>query len=111
MQGMAVKGVPHVRDRPKNGRPWTPEKVRERIKVGLIKSRLERQALGVLKPEAKAAGNRPFDAISLRAATYLLDKCLPNAQAAIDVTHSGSIIVEEIDPTQRDGTYSGRKHP
>jgi hypothetical protein len=100
-----------ARKAPKNGRPWTPEKVRQRIRVGLLKSRLERQALGTLKADAKAAGNRPMDAIQLRAAMYLVDKVIPNAQAAIDVTLGGTIIVEERDPTARPNGYQRRRLP
>jgi len=99
-----------ARKPPKNGRPWTPQKVRERIRIGLIASRLEKHALGQLKEDAKRAIDRPMSDNGIKAAIALFDRCIPRAQATQDVTHSGTIIVQERDPTQRPDGYQRRRN-
>jgi hypothetical protein len=121
-----------ARTQPKNGRAWTPEKVRERIRIGSIVSRLEKQALGLLEGEQivkrpliidgqlqRDENGKPRTEVYLRsigmtgpqltAAIKLLDRCLARAQAPLDVALSGSIIVEEIDPTIRGENYQRRR--
>jgi hypothetical protein len=98
-----------ARKPPRNNRPWTPEKVRERIRISMIARRLELCALNKLKADAKNAADRPMDAIQLRAAAELLDRCLPRAQY-VDVNVGGSITVVKRDPTHRDEGYKRRRH-
>ncbi len=87
---------------PKRGRPvgsWTPEIVRDRIRIGMIVSRMEQHALGELK------GAKRMTETQITAGTKLLERCIPKAQAPIDVAVSGTIIVEERDPTRRPADY------
>lgn len=60
-----------ARDRPKNGRAWTPEKVRERIRTALIARRLTEHVLGDVKMSAS----------QVTAALGLLRKTLPDLTA------------------------------
>jgi len=94
-----------ARNPPKNGRPWTPEKVRERIRIGLIVGRLERQALGELDPRRKKGADSAMTNAQLTAAIALMDRCLPKAQAPLDLNVAGSITVVRRDPTQRPADY------
>jgi hypothetical protein len=63
---------------PKNGRPWTPERVRERIRVGLLVKRLQRHALGKLE----------MTKTEIAAARILLGKSMPDL-SSIDTTLRG----------------------
>lgn len=67
-----------ARQEPKNGRPWTPEKVRQRIKVALLSKRLEDHALGKLDMTDSQR----------RATEVLLKKTLPDLQS-VDTTIHG----------------------
>lgn len=116
-----------ARKAPKNGRAWTPEKVRERIRVGLLVSRIEKQALGLNKdfevydyPLIKNGrwlkdrkGNPRYEKrvrpkgmtpLQLAAANALLDKCIPKAQDVLEV--NGNVTVVFRDPTQRPANLS-----
>jgi hypothetical protein len=69
---------------------WTPEKVRNRIRTGVLVKRLEKHALGKLDMTE-----------GQRAATLaLLRKTLPDLQA-VDITHKGDpahpIMVSQTD--------------
>lgn len=97
-----------ARNPPKNGRPWTPEKVRERIRLAKIVNRLERAALNELPAKGRGP-NAPLTMLQLQAGVALLDRCLPRAQF-VDVTHGGSITVIRRDPTRRDQGYKRRTH-
>lgn len=67
-----------ARHEPKNGRAWTPEVVRQRIKVALLMRRLQDQALnGTILAEGQQ-----------KAIEILLRKSLPDL-AAIEHTHQG----------------------
>lgn len=125
-----------ARKQPPRGKPWTPEIVRQRIRVSMIVNRLEKQALGLLdgyqvykRPMirrgkwAKDRQGKPkyeqvvrFNGMTptqLVAATALLDRCLPKAQAPLDVSLQGNISVVVRDPTARPEGYhrKGRKTP
>jgi hypothetical protein len=75
-----------ARNPPKNGRPWTPERVRERIRVGLIARRLNDQALGTLE---MSDGSRD-------AAKYLMSLVVPKAEAPREVNVTGSITLTQL---------------
>ena len=78
-----------ARQEPKNGRAWTPEKVRERIKVALLARRLQHHALGKLEMTESQR----------RATEILLKKTLPDLQS-IEAHHSGDIGVQiTVSPT------------
>ncbi len=117
-----------ARKPPRNGRPWTPEKVRERIRISMIVSRLQRQALGQLegfdlikrpvvtrgKQAKDRQGNPKFELIvrskamsraELASSIALLDRCIPKAQAPLDIALNGNITVIRRDPTQRPAGY------
>lgn len=57
---------------------WTPEKVRERIRVGVLMRRLQNHALGKVE----------MTATQLKAAEILLRKAVPDMRA---VEHSGTV--------------------
>jgi hypothetical protein len=97
-----------ARNPPKNGRPWTPEKVRDRIRIGLIMSRLEKQALAELDPKAKKGADSAMTPAQMQAAIALMHKCLPNAEAPRDINLNGNITVIDRDPTQRPDGYERR---
>jgi hypothetical protein len=115
-----LKGEIGQRGRPKGA--WTPEKVRERIRIGLIVLRLENQALGNLEKEQIVTrplirdgkliydeNGKPATEVRLRsiamtaaqltAALTLVDRCLPKPQAPLEVALAGTIIVNVRDPT------------
>lgn len=79
-----------ARNPPKNGRAWTPERVRERIRTGLLVSRLEKQALNELKDEEMTA-------LQQDAAKYLVSLIVPRAEAAknINVNLSLSDLIKQ----------------
>lgn len=52
---------------------WTPSKVRERIKAGVLQQRLQQHALGKIE----------MSATQVKAATYLLDQALGRAPQPI----------------------------
>lgn len=58
-----------ARKPPRNGRPWTPEKVRERIKLGMIADRLNKQALdeASMSDEARDAAKFLFSQLIAKA--------------------------------------------
>lgn len=62
----------------RNKRPWTPEKVRQRIRVGVILTRLKNHMLGKVEMTPTQLG----------AAKILLAKCVPDLKA---VEHSGTV--------------------
>jgi hypothetical protein len=62
-----------ARNPPKNGRPWTPERVRERIRIGLIADRLDKQALNELDADMTDA--------QLAAAKFLMERVVAKAEA------------------------------
>ena len=59
---------------------WTPEKVRQRIRTGVLVNRLKKHALGQLE----------MSATQLKAAEILLRKSLPDLTS---VNHTGSVAV------------------
>jgi hypothetical protein len=63
---------------PKNGRAWTPDKVRERIKIALLVRRLQKHALGQTEM-AKS---------EISAARILLAKSMPDL-SSVDTTVRG----------------------
>ena len=67
-----------ARNAPLAGRPWTPEKVRQRIKVGLLTRRLYDHAIGKLEMTDSQR----------KATEILLKKTLPDLQS-IEATHKG----------------------
>jgi len=60
-----------ARKPPRNGRPWTPDRVRERIAASMIADRLNKQALGDLE----------MTDAQRDAAKYLLSLIVPKAEA------------------------------
>lgn len=68
--------------------PWTPEKVRERIKTSVIANRLMKHVLGQLE----------LSPTQVRAAEILLRKCLPDLSA---VEHSGETTHRSISELSR----------
>lgn len=120
-----------ARKKPPEGKAWTPEKVRQRIKVGLIANRLERHALGLLKPRVetivaevhqkkgrkylyRADGapvlkfieyerlvDQAMTPSQIKAAEALLDRCIPKAQDPVDLNLGGNVTVVFRDPTNR----------
>lgn len=60
-----------ARTQPKNGRAWTPERVRERIRVALLSKRLQDHALGKLEMTDSQR----------KATEILLKKTLPDLQS------------------------------
>lgn len=59
-------------------RAWTPDKVRERIRVGVVLKRVQDHALG----------NCEMSATQLKAAEILLKKAIPDLKG---VEHSGTV--------------------
>jgi hypothetical protein len=77
------KPGPRFKRRPPRGqRPWTPEKVRERIQVSWMVRRLQLHFAGKLKV--------PLDATQIRAAEILLARALPTL-AQTDLTVEGTL--------------------
>jgi hypothetical protein len=70
-----------ARQEPKNGRAWTPEKVRQRIRVALLLKRLEDHVLD----------GSEMSKTQVAAATVLLKKTLPDLQS-IEATHRGDAL-------------------
>jgi hypothetical protein len=120
-----------ARKPPKNGRPWTPEKVRERIRIGMIVHRLEQQALGKMRGHqiykvpliregqiVKGEDGKPLKETRIRskamtpieyhAAVALLSTLIPKAEAPKDINLRGNITVIRRDPTQRPEGYKRR---
>jgi hypothetical protein len=121
-----IKKATAKRGRPKGA--WTPDKVRERIQIAQIALRLEKQALGKLdgfqlveRPMVKNGqvakdrkGNAKTELVvrstsmtpaQIAAASMLLDRCIPKAQAPLDIALNGNITVIRRDPTQRPAGY------
>ena len=67
-----------ARDRTNCNKQWTPNRVRERIRVGVIVNRLQKHALGEVE----------MTPTQIRAAEVLLKKAIPDLSA---VEHSGEI--------------------
>jgi hypothetical protein len=65
-------------------RAWTPEKVRERIRVTLIAKKLQKHILG----------KYPMTSSQVRAAEILLRKCMPDMQS---MAFTGSLTVEHVE--------------
>jgi hypothetical protein len=65
---------------------WTPDKVRQRIKVSMLMNRLQKGALGQLKDREGNFIELPDS--QRRAIEILLNKTLPNL-SSIDATHKG----------------------
>lgn len=121
-----------ARKPPKNGRPYVPEKVRERIRLGMLIYRMQAQALGELdnkwevcrRPVVKdgkvlldEAGkpaiefyrrSKAMTSLQFAAAQALVNKCLPNAEAPKDINLSGSVTVIDRDPSDRPKGYQRR---
>ena len=108
-----------ARKQPKNGRPWTPEKVRERIRLSMIVRRLDKQALDELQPQMRTVLNDQGEKVrklvpttmsraAMIAAIALIDRCIPKAEAPKDINLNGSITVIERDPSDRPKGYQRR---
>lgn len=69
-----------ARKQPKNGRPWTPERVRERIRIGLITKRLEDHVFGEVE----------LSQTQVSSAGILLKKCLPDLAQTTVANPDGS---------------------
>ena len=88
---------------------WKPEKVIERIRVGMLVSRFERQALGELKTGKKAPpGERAMAMMDFLAGKALLERCIPKAER-IDHTLSGAVTVVIRDATKPPPGYERKK--
>lgn len=81
-----------ARNAPQHGRPWTPEKVRQRIKVALLSKRLQDHALGKLEMTDSQR----------RATEILLKKTLPDLQS-VEATLKGDAM-HPIHITSTDGS-------
>jgi hypothetical protein len=64
-------------------RNWSPDLVRERIRIGKLVGRLQRHALGECHENEK-----PMDTTQIRAAEILLRKAVPDLSS---VEHSGAV--------------------
>lgn len=73
-----------ARKPPREGRAWTPQKVRDRIRTGLLVHRLQRQALGKLE----------LTAAQQKATEILLKKTLPDLSRT---EHSGAMSFTKAD--------------
>lgn len=111
---------------------FTHEITKERIRLGVLLARIEKQALGELRghelyerpKEAwgkvslnkdgtpkmiTAVRSTEMTPLQLAAAQYLVDKIVPKAEAPKQLELSGSITVIDRDPTQRPAGYDQRR--
>lgn len=71
---------------PKNGRPWTPERVRERIRTGLLLRRLQDHALGSVEMTKS----------QVAAAEFLLSRIAPRAEAPRNLNVTGTLTLTDL---------------
>lgn len=96
----------------KRGRPkgfWTPEIVRNRIKIGLIAARLENQALGEFDSRKRRGFDSPMTGAQLSAGLALLDKCIPKAVSPEETGKPTTINLIIRDPRIRPEGYQRKK--
>ena len=82
-------------------RAWTPEKVRERIRVTLIAKRLQKHVLGKVE----------MTATQVRAAEILLRKCMPDMQSMAFMGHMTVEHVEELSDSELEVIATAGKKP
>lgn len=71
---------------PKNGRAWTPERVRQRIRTSMLLRRIHDHALGDVE---MSEGQR-------KAAEFLLTRVIPRAEAPRSLTVDGTLTLSQL---------------
>ena len=89
---------------------WKPEKVIERIRVGMLVSRFERQALGELKAGKKVAvSERQMTMMDYLTGKALLERVIPKAEAPKELALTGNVNVIIRDATRPPEGYQRKK--
>jgi hypothetical protein len=83
---------------------WTPERVRERIRVGMLLRKLHDH---IEMPE-----EHPFGITQLKAATFLLSRIVGNATQPQSLNVNGNMTVVFRNPTERpEGMFHVNRRP
>jgi|SRR5579862_1011764 len=80
-------------------RLWTPEVVRERIRVGMLLRKLQDHVVDPKK--------HPFGITQLKAATFLLSRVVATPSEPQDLNINGNITAVFRDPTDRPAQTNG----